>query len=334
MTVYNAQDTLGNSIKSVISQSYTNLELIIVNDGSTDLSGRICDEYALEDERITVIHSKNEGAMAARDKAIKFALSKASNNDYVMFLDADDTYVDNAMNIINSHIMNSKCDLLILQMQRVVMGKNARITQYPLAYVGILKDKKKFFHIVFENPHYNALWRKVVSVKLLTDKTDKDFYYLRVGEDLLRSLEIYDNAKVVLFVEDVLYNYTYNEKSITANWNGLNYRVDSTVERIVHNFVLTKSTWSKSDFETYYEYIKNKLLYEIFNICKYKTPKKVKMGYLRQIKNDEYYKWIINSNLDNKVFSSVVNEKYNKIVLYSYMNRGVTKLKKIFCKKK
>ena len=88
--VYNIEKYIDECIQSVLNQTYTAWELILVDDGSTDNSGNICDEYAKTDTRIKVLHQKNQGVSAARN----IALDKAEG-DYIMFLDADDYWCEN-----------------------------------------------------------------------------------------------------------------------------------------------------------------------------------------------------------------------------------------------
>lgn len=85
MPVYNVEKYLKRGIESVLNQRYTNIELIIVDDGSTDGSGKICDYYAGIDNRIKVIHQKNQGLVTAREVALENA-----SGDYVGFVDPDD----------------------------------------------------------------------------------------------------------------------------------------------------------------------------------------------------------------------------------------------------
>lgn len=82
---YNAEKFIDKCIRSVLNQSYPNLELILVDDGSTDETGKICEEYASKDTRVRVIHKKNSGVSAARNMGLSSAIG-----EYVVFLDSDD----------------------------------------------------------------------------------------------------------------------------------------------------------------------------------------------------------------------------------------------------
>ena len=87
--VYNVEKELGRCLESIINQTYKNIEVILVDDGSIDRSPEICDKYAVKDKRITVIHKKNEGLSDARNDGIRI-----SHGSYIMFVDSDD-YIEN-----------------------------------------------------------------------------------------------------------------------------------------------------------------------------------------------------------------------------------------------
>ena len=104
--VYNVEPYLHKCINSVLNQTFQNFELILVDDGSTDNSGIICDEYAHKDERIKVIHQKNAGQSAARNNG--FEISKG---EYICFLDSDDWFSDNALEIFYNLVKNNNVDM-------------------------------------------------------------------------------------------------------------------------------------------------------------------------------------------------------------------------------
>lgn len=106
--VYNSEKFLYRSVVSVLEQSYKNIELILVNDGSTDSSGKICDEFAQSDLRVKVIHQENKGVSVARNTAIKEA-----NGDYITFLDSDDELFNDAIANLMNAATSSEADMAV-----------------------------------------------------------------------------------------------------------------------------------------------------------------------------------------------------------------------------
>ena len=104
--VYNVENYLRKCVDSIINQSYKNLEIILVDDGSTDSSGKICDEYSLKDSRIKVIHKKNGGLSDARNAGMEIA-----SGDFWGFVDSDD-YIDSDMySVLLENLLGAEADL-------------------------------------------------------------------------------------------------------------------------------------------------------------------------------------------------------------------------------
>lgn len=116
--VYNVERYLDNCISSILEQSFTDFELIIVNDGSKDNSGRICDEYKDRDFRIKVIHQENSGLSAARNAGIQ-----ASQGTYITFIDSDDFIHSNMVAILYNNMMGNNADISICDYHLVYEGK-------------------------------------------------------------------------------------------------------------------------------------------------------------------------------------------------------------------
>ena len=116
--VYNVEKYIGKCIEDIISQSYKNLEIILVDDGSEDNSGKICDEYALKDNRISVIHKKNGGVSDARNHGIE----KASG-DYYIFPDSDDQFDHRMIEFLIKPIESGKADMCVCDFANVTEDK-------------------------------------------------------------------------------------------------------------------------------------------------------------------------------------------------------------------
>lgn len=130
--VYNSASFLERSVNSVINQTFANWELILVDDGSKDRSGQICDEFAQRDNRVCVIHQENAGAGAARNAGIEIA-----KGEYIIFVDSDDMIEPDYMELLSKH----NEDLVFIDVDRVdeqgkVLGK-----EYLSKYKGLKKDE-------------------------------------------------------------------------------------------------------------------------------------------------------------------------------------------------
>lgn len=122
--VFNVEQYLVRCLETVIKQTYENIEIIIVDDGSTDNSGKMCDDYALKDSRICVIHQKNAGLSAARNTALEIM-----HGDYVMFVDSDDTVDEHIVEYLLDDAHKYNCDIVECNFYDVfgdrVQGRNS-----------------------------------------------------------------------------------------------------------------------------------------------------------------------------------------------------------------
>lgn len=118
--VYNSEETLARCINSILDQQYRNIEVILVNDGSTDNSLNICREFAETDSRIIVIDKENTGVSDTRNRGIAQATGK-----YLHFVDSDDWIAENAVKVLVDRMQETGCDLVISGFYRVINGKKS-----------------------------------------------------------------------------------------------------------------------------------------------------------------------------------------------------------------
>lgn len=201
--VYNTESLIRKCIDSILTQSYKNLEIIIVNDGSTDNSGLICDELAKEDNRIKVIHTKNQGAAAAR----KYGVINA-NGLYISFVDSDD-YIDPLMYEHMIEIANeTKADMIIT---------NTNTIKNNIGKIGYL-DKPKFLNSeealnTFLLGNWLALWGKLINKELFTNL---EWVNLKVADDIVIVAQLIHYSNKIAYTERALYNYIIREGSLTT----------------------------------------------------------------------------------------------------------------------
>ncbi len=204
--VYNCQKYIKNCIKSVIRQTYTSWELILVDDGSTDSSGRICDEFCY-DSRIKVIHQGNAGALNSRIHGIAVA-----NGEYGLGLDADDYLDENCLEIVKKAIDTSGSDLILFGFRfvgkqrgsvRCSLTPNKEYTQRE-----ILKE-------VIENTNH-SLCNKAIRMDIIKQA---DYFCLKeklsINLDYAQIISILCNITTGYVINDILYNYRIYGKSIS-----------------------------------------------------------------------------------------------------------------------
>ena len=197
--VYNVQDYVFKCLESLAKQSYKNLEIIVVDDGSTDDSGKICDEFAKSDKRVKVYHKKNGGLSDARNYGIK-----KSKGQFLALVDSDD-FVDE--NFIQEMIVAMKDN----DTDMVVCGFNKEI---PKSMVVTGKEATKKLLIEQENIDIVA-WNKLYKKSLFLDN---DIWY-PLGmkhEDALTTYKLLAAAQRVAYIDESLYHYVERKNSIMA----------------------------------------------------------------------------------------------------------------------
>ncbi|MFQ7292673.1 MAG: glycosyltransferase family 2 protein [Monoglobales bacterium] len=198
--VYNVEKYLVKCIDSVINQTYTNLEIILVDDGSPDRCPQICDEYAKKDSRVHVIHKKNEGVARARE----VALEKMSG-DYVCFLDADDRLDLHFCETMFKLLKDNNADWVSCSIDRDVSA---------MKQDEIITDMTKLF-----DDYINCkLYALIICAKLFKAELLKGYKFrpLRIGEDTCCIIDVFVKTNKAVLSSYEGYKYTYRESSQTA----------------------------------------------------------------------------------------------------------------------
>ena len=224
--IYNVSEYLPKCIESIINSTYKNLEIILVDDGSTDASSVICDDYAKMDSRIKVIHKKNGGLSDARNKGIDIA-----NGEYISFVDSDDYIDDNLYEytikefdenidiiVFGRYIeYETKTDISVPQKNYITTGKNALID---------LANFKGFDM---------AVWDKIYKKSIIGNLR---FPFGKQNEDYYLTYKLLDNAENVKFIQKPFYHYVQRQNSISRGKNICFDAVDGSIEEV--NYIRQK----------------------------------------------------------------------------------------------
>lgn len=224
--VYQVYQYLGECVESLIHQTYTDLEIILVDDGSTDGSGPLCDEYARKDERIRVIHQENKGPSGARNTGLDHA-----NGEYVAFVDSDDivapAYIEKLYQLLEKyHADIAACAYRKgdgKELQSIVNSLKAdhnnskydtRVTTLCMSSEQMLRQ----WHGRYKK-YETVVWNKLYRASILNgDVNGKKMRFPegRIHEDVLASHLIIENTGKIAVTTQALYLYRTRENSITT----------------------------------------------------------------------------------------------------------------------
>lgn len=210
--VYNVRPFIVEALESVINQSYQNLEIIIIDDGSTDGSELICDEYSRKDKRVTVIHQDNEGLSAARNAGLEIM-----SGDVVAFLDSDDAYHQDFISLMFTSMINEKSDIVICQyLVQKTVGHMFRMRDKdekaePLLARGTI-DRSYSLRSLVEGTLNPAVWNKLYRKELWKEIRFPEGH---VYEDICTVFKVLDLSERVSILDHPLYMYRKRSGQIT-----------------------------------------------------------------------------------------------------------------------
>lgn len=207
--VYNVETYLAKCVDSILAQTYTNLEIFLVNDGSSDCCGKLCDEYAKEDKRIKVIHKKNGGLSDARNVAID-----VTTGEFITFIDSDDYVTDDYIMTLYSLIEKYECKVSIALYNTFVEGSKPKVVNR--VYREDCQTNIKAIEEMFYQEKYNtASWAKLYHSSLFATgiRYPKGIVY----EDLATTYLLIFQSDKVAFCNRRIYNYLLRRDSIEGS---------------------------------------------------------------------------------------------------------------------
>ncbi|TDL61521.1 glycosyltransferase [Rhodococcus qingshengii] len=323
--VYNVEKYLTRCIESVINQSYKDIEIVLINDGSPDSSGDICDYYASNDSRIRVIHKKNEGVSQARNSGLEVI-----NGEYIFFLDSDDYIEEDAISKFSKRAKETAADIIIGNYK--IINENNEITvcdpfdtlKFANGTINKSTDKFKYF---FGKSFGRNVWNKLYNTKLVKDLNILFEREINYGEDFLFNLKLFINYPNIELLNEYTYYYFINKGSITNTYQNNLTKSNLLLLEKFHSYAKEQNklndnkdliaflsfTLIDNSSRNCFEYSRNKFGDMKKELCKFRNSNIIKDGlrdlldekYIKEVTNKEwkYYAWIFtmcyNSNLIN-----------------------------------
>lgn len=215
--VYNVEAYLVQCLESVLAQTYQDLEILLIDDGSTDRSGSICDAYRAKDDRIRVFHTENHGLSAARNVGLEHA-----SGAYVLFLDSDDWIDENAVQILSDHATRNEADVVSCAYRSEWRNRStvAETVEKPVVLEGQQIMQAHIAESYLGSYTWNKLYRKELFSRIRYPEG-------RSFEDILTTHKLLASAGKVVCIPDALFHYrmrantishTYSMKAMVAFW--------------------------------------------------------------------------------------------------------------------
>lgn len=246
--VYNVSQYLNECIQSVINQSYQNFECILIDDGSSDGSETICDQWTQHDNRIRVIHQPNQGVSKARNKGIAEA-----QGEYIAFIDSDDWIDSNYLNTLLRPIEESNVDLVVCGLQQHYSNETFKNYSYKTGIIHIERQDTKAFTDI--NKKF-LLFGPVIKLYKRTIIQTHNIHFppeYTYGEDLLFNYNYLEYVKAIYIIDQCLYHYRIIGNGTLSSIKRINqFEIDYAQWNILKDFFYRKNLWN--DYSTSYLY--------------------------------------------------------------------------------
>ncbi len=249
--IYNAENDLRRCIESILKQDYTDFELILSDDGSTDASGSICDEYAACDARIRVIHKENSGVSDTRNRAMRLA-----RGTYLQFVDSDDWLTPDATRLLVRTAREQSCDMVIADFYRVV---GERVSHKGDIEEDRVLTREEFAACMMEDPadfYYGVLWNKLYRRDIVEEHHLRMNVEISWCEDFMFNLEYIRWADSFYALRTPIYYYVKRKGSLVTQGMSISKTIKTklTVFAYYNNFykhVLDEEEYEKNRLQVY-----------------------------------------------------------------------------------
>lgn len=206
--IYNVEDYLDRCVKTICQQTYKNLEIILVDDGSPDRCGQMCDDYAKQDERIKVIHKPNGGLSDARNAGIEIA-----TGEYLVFVDSDDYIHHEMIGRLYNALKVYRADLAVCGYEEVTEEQEADVTR-PMKGEGeiLVGDEDKKRHLFGPDfIAFNVAWNKLYKRSMFAQER---YPKGKIHEDEFVTYKLVDRAERIVYLKENYYFYVQRNQSI------------------------------------------------------------------------------------------------------------------------
>lgn len=272
--VYNTEKYLVACIDSILQQAYVSLEIILVDDGSTDTSADICKTYAKKHSNIIALHIQNSGPATAKNEGLKHA-----QGIYIAFSDSDDKMEPMMLHKMVSAGYKYDADIICCNYRQIDEQGNPSLMHYTNKQY-VLNHEEGLIHFYSKNKIYSQCWTKLYKHQMLEEYHIENDPGLRTDEDFIFNIRSFAHANCTVIVDEPLYVYTHREDSLAHGYfkKHINQYIDNRIKRVlitqdtVKNESATVKEWSTVHIIMYY----NELLGKVALFPKLYRDKRIK----------------------------------------------------------
>lgn len=301
--IYNVERYLDRCIESIVNQTYDNLEVILIDDGATDNSGKICDKWKKKDNRILVIHKKNGGVSKARNEGIKIA-----TGDYIGFIDSDDYIEEDMYEFLVNNLNDKNADISICSVYDV---NEKNIKHNKLENIDIVMNNVTGLTNIFKNGYYgNGMHNKLFKSNLI-----KNNYFpedIKNGEELIVLFRAFKNSDRIVY--ESIPKYYYVNRPGSAIHGFINDDVCRNKLGLIQENEQFLDNYSDLKNIVYNSYYLS--LFQLYNHC---------ILYNGSKKNIRYAKEELLKNKKNIMFKELSKQKKIQLKLF-YFNQFTYKI--------
>ena len=333
MPVYNAEKYLNETIDTIKNQSFSNWELIIVDDGSTDNSKEICTKLMNDDKRIKYIFQENLGVSHTRNVALENAQGK-----YIVFVDSDDLIHEDYLKILINSIEKNNSDISVCNfIERKISntGKVEDITRefYPKEVME-MSEMKDYIMDFGNSGLLNPLWNKIYKREIIEKNNITFDEKVETGEDFIFNLQYFRKAKKISFIKEKLYYYIRrNNNSITYKYIENMYEKGWEIHSLLESFLEDMNFYNKENAYVLYGNHLTGAFSAFLNLyhdnCK--LTSKEKREYIRRIIDRPYVKeCAVNRKSDKGIIGlTSLLIRMNNALLISAAFKGISLVRKV-----
>lgn len=272
--VYNTEKYLAACVDSVLQQADVSLEIILVDDGSTDSSRSICDDYAQKHDNIKAIHIQNSGPATAKNEGLRLA-----HGNYIALTDSDDKMEPLMLHKMVAAGYEHHADIICCNYKQIdEQGRVSHLNSTNKQYV--LNHEEGLIHFFSKDKIYSQCWTKLYKRQMLADHHIENDPGLRTDEDFIFNIRAFVNAQTTVIVDEPLYEYTHRENSLAHAYfkKNISQYIDNRIKRVqvtqdaVKNESAAIREWSTVHIIMYY----NELLGKVALFPEYYADKRIR----------------------------------------------------------